>query len=400
MTLIVRADRLIDGSGAEPVSGPTVVVEDDRFAAVGASTPGDGERVDLDGCTLLPGLIDAHVHVTVTGFAAGEPPAVTAGWAFRHLERMLDLGITTARDTGGADGGLVAALDAGLVRGPRLVVCGPLLAQSGGHGDFSPPFVHDPGSHLMCVPGLALGVQLVDGPDQMRAAARLAFKRGARFLKLCVSGGVTSLSDELSDTQFGVDEIRAAVQEAAARGTYVTVHTHNKQGILNALEAGVTCFEHATALDDETAAAIAAVDGAIIPTLTVTHVYESYSWLSEQVRARVVGVGDGMAHAAKLGLATGLLVGSGADLIGADQSQYGMEIPLKAAAIGAMEAIVSATATNARILRMDDIGTVAPGKRADLVAVAGDPLADPWLLADPDNIKLVIKDGRIVKDAR
>lgn len=120
----------------------------------------------------------------------------------------------------------------------------------------------------MGVPGLAVLTHAVSGPDQVREAARLAFKRGAKFLKMCVTGGVTSLTDSLEDVQLTVEEIRAAVEEARARRTYITVHTHNKEGILRGLEAGVECFEHVTALDEETAAAGAAV----VPALTVVEV--------------------------------------------------------------------------------------------------------------------------------
>lgn len=401
MTVIVRGELLIDGTGADPVSGPTVVCEGDRFIEVGTRTPVGSETIDLDGCTLLPGLIDAHSHTSgaaLDGDRDRTPAAVMAAYAFRHLGRMLDLGFTTTRDTGGADGGLAMALDLGLARGPRLIPCGPILTQTGGHADFRPPYVADPCQHHLPIPGLSLGAQNVDGIDAMRAAARMAFKRGARFLKLCVTGGVTSQTDGLEDTQFSVEEIRTAVEEANARHTYVTVHTHNKQGIMNALAAGATCFEHATGLDEEAAEAIKSLGGAIVPTLTVAHIYHSYDFVPESIRARISGVEAGMANAAKLGLAAGILVGSGADLIGPNQTQYGMEIPLKAQAIGAMQAITSATSVNAKILRMaDDIGSVQPGKLADLIAVRGNPLEDPWLLADPDNIALVVKAGQIVK---
>jgi imidazolonepropionase-like amidohydrolase len=273
------------------------------------------------------------------------------------------------------------------------------LVQTGGHAEFRPPFVANPCAHHIGVPGLAVGTHTVDGPDQVRYAARLAFKRGASFIKLCVSGGVTSLSDELEDTQLTVEEIRAAVEEARARRTYVTVHTHNREGILRGLEAGVECFEHATALDEDIAERLAHAGAAIVPTLTVARIYGEYAGqLPPDVIARITGVEAGMQNAVKLGHQAGVLVGGGADLIGADQKRYGMELPLVAEVVGAMKAIETMTLANARVLRVADrLGSVEIGKRADLVAVDGDPLEDPWLFDDPNRIVLVMKSGAVEK---
>jgi imidazolonepropionase-like amidohydrolase len=233
----------------------------------------------------------------------------------------------------------------------------------------------------------------------VRRAARLAFKRGAKLLKMCASGGVTSLSDSLDDTQFTVEEMRAAVQEAHARGTYVTIHTLNNAGVRNGLDAGVECFEHVAELDDETAALVKAAGACVVPTLSVTDVYAGYSsFLPPEVIARVEGVGAGMRRAIEVAHRHGILVGAGADLIGPDQTQYGLETALVAEVVGAAQAIVTMTRDNARVLRISDrVGTVEAGKVADLAAVDGDPLDDPRLLVDPANISLVLKGGSVVK---
>ena len=393
--------RLIDGTGADPVDGVTVTVDDGRFVSVDQSEPSRGDGViDVEGRTLLPGLMNAHSHL---GGIIGEdevPPGEIAAWIFEHCRRLLDLGITTCRETAGLDGGVVQAIEKGIARGPRIIPCGPALVQMGGHADFRPAFVPDPGVYHQGVPGLNVGTHICDGEDAVRSAARLAFKRGARFLKMCASGGVTSVSDALSDTQFTVGEMRAAVEEARARGTYVTVHTHNNPGIMRGLEAGVECFEHATALDDETAQAVAAAGAAIVPTLTVAHVYSTYTdFLTQEIISRIDGVEQGMRNAIKVGQANGVLVGAGADLIGPDQKDYGLETALVAEEVGAMQALITVTRDNARMLRIDDdLGTVEPGKVADLVAVNGDPLDAPRLLADPANVALVLKAGEVVKD--
>jgi imidazolonepropionase-like amidohydrolase len=397
--------RLIDGTGADPVDDTTITVRDGRIVAVDHAAPAAGDEVvDVEGRTVLPGLISAHTHFgAVTSNDGAMPPGEAAAWIFEHLRRALDLGFTTCREVGGIDGGVVGALEKGLVRGPRMIVAGPLLVQMGGHADFRPPFVADPCAYNRDIPGLYQTSYVCDGEADVRAAARLAFKRGARFLKMCASGGVTSVTDSLADTQFSVAEMRAAVEEARARHTYVTVHTLNNAGIRNGLAAGVECFEHCAELDADTAAEVKAAGAAVVPTLTVAHVYRTYTkFLPPEVVARAEGVEKGMRkNALKLAHEHGILVGAGADLIGPDQSQYGMELGLVAEEVGARQAIITTTRDNARVLRIaGEVGTVEPGKVADLIAVSVDPLDDPAALADPRNVTLVVQRGVLRKDLR
>jgi imidazolonepropionase-like amidohydrolase len=403
-TTRVAHARLIDGTGADPVEDATITVAEGRIVCVDHVKPAAGDEViDVEGRTVLPGLISAHTHFGAVTTNDGEmAPGEAAAWIFEHLQRALDLGFTTCREVGGIDGGVVGALEKGLARAPRMIVAGPLLVQMGGHADFRPPFVADPCAYNRDVPGLYQTSYVCDGEAAVRAAARLAFKRGARFLKMCATGGVTSVTDSPADTQFSVAEMRAAVEEARARHTYVTVHTLNNAGIRNGLAAGVECFEHCAELDDETAAAIKAVGAAVVPTLTVAHVYGTYSgFLPPNVIARVEGVEEGMQSALKVAHQHGILVGAGADLIGPDQSQYGMELGLVAEEVGARQAIVTTTRDNARVLRIaNDVGTVEAGKTADLIAVAVDPLEDPADLADPRTVTLVLQGGVVRKDLR
>jgi imidazolonepropionase-like amidohydrolase len=238
----------------------------------------------------------------------------------------------------------------------------------------------------------------------VRRAARTVLRRGATQVKVCVSGGVVSYSDSLEDSQFGVDELRAAVDEALARRTYVTAHAHTVPGIRNGLEAGVECFEHGTFLDEDTVTAMASHGVALVPTLAVLHIVDD-NWremgIPEDLLPRFAGVEEAMAASLKVAFAAGIPIGSGSDLLGPAQNRFGLEISLKARILGPMEAIVSATATNARILRVADrLGTIEPGKEADLIAVTGDPLTDPDLFDDPSRVAVVIKAGRIVKDLR
>jgi imidazolonepropionase-like amidohydrolase len=353
---------------------------------------------------VLPGLIDAHTHLGLVELkAAGSTPvAVIAAHIFRNCELAIESGFTTARDCGGVDGGLARAIEAGLISGPRLFPSGPILCQTGGHGDLTPPFAAHP--HGVAVPGLVQNAIVCDGPEEVRVAARTALRRGATQVKVCVSGGVVSLSDRMEDTQFTVDELRAAVDEADARETYVTAHAHNVRGIRNGLAAGVRCFEHGTFLDEETATALAEAGAWLVPTLAVTRVLveEWQAWgLPKEVVPRMNGVEDAMTRAVKLAYDAGVLIGSGSDLIGSAQIRRGLELVLKARILGPMAAIVSATSANARIIGASDtLGTIEQGKTADLIALSGDPLTDPDVFDDADRVVLVVKNGAVVKDKR
>lgn len=398
--MIVRGATVIDGLGTDPSVRDVAVGEDGAIAAEGA-----GETLDLDGLTLLPGLIDAHTHIAPLNSVRSDEvsAAELAAEMFAILRDALDAGFTTLRDCGGVDGGLVRAVERGLVPGPRIIPAGPILCQTGGHGHMFPPFAGPSRAEEAAVPGLASMSIPCDGPDAVRRGARLAFQRGAKFLKMCVTGGVISHADALTDTQFTVPELRAAVEEANARGTYVTVHAHNNQGVRNALEAGVRGVEHGTMIDAELAAEMVRAGMYVVPTLAVTEMLREHGTevgFEEAIVARLGTVGADMAAAAKIAYDAGVPVGSGSDLTGPGSERRGMEIGLKARTLGADVALASATSVNARILGLADLGTIEPGHRADLVAVDGDPRADPGLLGDPSNVKLVLKDGEIVKDAR
>jgi imidazolonepropionase-like amidohydrolase len=408
VTFQLRGGTLIDGLGGDPLGGATVVVDDGRFAAVEGGSPNGsarGDVVDVDGLTLLPGLIDAHTHFGVVNLTDNRAPAaVTAARIFRNCELALEAGFTTVRDTGGIDGGVAQAVALGLIPGPTILPSGPILCQTGGHGDESPPFSLAHHHHDHGLPGLAELAHPCDGPDQVRVAARNALRRGATQIKVCVSGGVVSFTDRLEDAQFTVEELKAAVEEADARDTYVTAHAHNVKGIRNGLEAGVECFEHGTFLDAETAEAMAAKGAYLVTTFAVTRVFaeKAKDWgIPDEMLPRMAGVEDAMARSLKLAREAGVVVGSGSDLLGPEQDRRGLEILIRSELESPMDAIVATTATNARILRRsDDIGTVEVGKRADIIAVDGNPLTDPKLFDDPSRVVLVVKNGEIVKDLR
>lgn len=402
----LQGATLIDGTGAEPLPHAVVEIDGRVITSVGARAGTGPDVVDLEGLTLLPGLIDAHTHLgAVRG--ASEPVgtvsiAELAGHLFRNCELALEAGFTTCRETGGVDAGIVRAIEQGLLAGPRILPSGAAIAQEGGHGTLMPPF-----SDCFCplaIPGLLQITAMCSGPDDVRLAVRRNFRRGATQIKLMVTGGVVSLTDELNETQLTVEEIRAAVVEADARHTYCTVHAHNPRGVRNAVAAGVRCVEHGTDLDEETAAMMADAGCALVPTLAVARLMasEHARWgLPEMVVPRVRGVEKGMGDALLMARRFGIPIGSGSDLLGSDQNRRGLELVLRSELEDPMTAIRSATLDNARILhRSDRVGSVEPGKLADLVALDGDPLAEPALFDDPARIVLVIKDGSVCKDTQ
>lgn len=411
MSLLLTGATLIDGLGGDPVAGAAVTVENDRITDVGKATsvPADADLVDLSGLTLLPGLIDAHVHIghssEMRAVLNNElSVAERAADIFRTLRETLDAGFTAVRDCGGIDHGVLRTVGRGLVPGPRIWGSASPLVQCGGHGHLGSPFQAPDESFAFRVRGLTAVGRISDGRDEVRKAARECFRQGATFLKMAVTGGVVSIADSLDDTQFSIEEIAVAVEEANARHTYVTVHAHNVAGIHNAVKAGVKCVEHGTGIDEETAAMMAEGGVSLVPTLSIAKVLEEnfdQHGLPPQIRERVGDTMQGMTDGLLAARAAGVPVGSGSDLIGPKQNRRGLEIALKAKILGAMEAIVSATSVNASIMRVaDKIGSVETGKFADLVAVDFDPLAEPELFDRPERVVLVVKNGRIVKDTR
>jgi imidazolonepropionase-like amidohydrolase len=245
---------------------------------------------------------------------------------------------------------------------------------------------------------------LSDGADEMRKNVRETFRRGADFIKLCVTGGVVSTHDAITDTQFTREEIAVAVEEASARGTYVTVHAHNNAGVRNAVEAGVKCVEHGSEINEEVAALMARNGVAHVPTLAVVEQLLRSTeavGLPPAIRDRAVSMRQGQLDALVATRAAGVTVGLGSDMIGPDQSGRSEELLIRAELETPMDALVAATQTNSKILRIDDlIGTLEVGKMADIVAWTTDPLESPKAFTDRDQAAVIFQSGATVKDIR
>jgi len=404
-SLLIHNATLIDGTGADPRAGVSVLVEGGRIARVAPANalakPADATVIDATGHFLLPGLTDAHVHFSATE-ADGRATRPLAAFALRvaaFIEETLDEGFTTVRDAGGLDPAWAQVVAKGLLRGPRILPSGAFLSQTGGHGDWRAPH-QDAIEHG--IGGLLAGFIICDGADEVRKAARDQLRRGATQIKVMASGGAASPTDPIDATQFTVDELRAAVDEARVRDTYVLAHAYHAKSIANCLEAGVRSIEHGNLLDEKTARDMAAEGAFLVPTLVT---YEVLSERGEQLGMatssveKIRYVGASGEESVRIAMEAGVRIGSGSDLLGEPMREKARELVLQARAMGAMGAIVAATRTNAELFALSDrIGTVEEGKQADLILVDGDPLADISVLTDASLIRLVLKEGVVFKD--
>jgi len=399
--------KVLDAEAGTLRDGLGVLVIDGRIAEVGAgiAAPAEARTVDLGGRTLMPGLIDCHVHVvaeTLDLWSNMIAPSSLAGLrAARVMAQMLQRGFTTIRDLGGADHGLVRGVEEGLIPGPRIVICGKGLTTTGGHADLRKRTDDRPG---MMSDRLGSMGYVVDGVDEVRAACRKMIKEGATFIKVMANGGVSSPNDPIHSIQFSRDEISAMVEEAENAGLYVSAHLYTDRAIRRCVELGVHSLEHCNLIEPETAK-LAAESGCIaVPTLVA---YEGL-WLD----GKELGFGD--AEFAKIDVVrrgglrslqimrdAGLPMAFGSDLLGELRKYHCMEFDLLGKVLTPAEIIRSATTIGARLCRMEgEIGTIAKGAHADLLVVDGDPLADLKLLeGDGAHLSAILRAGAFYKGA-
>jgi imidazolonepropionase-like amidohydrolase len=375
---VLSGGQVFDGTGS-PVAAADVVLSEGRIVDVGTGLDGD-EQVNVSGLTLLPGFFDCHVHVMVSGVdlvrRLQRPFSYQFFEAARNLAATLDCGITTVRDAGGADLGVQRAVSDGLIDGPRIQIAISALSQTGGHGDgWLPSGITT--SLMSPHPGRPAG--LVDGPEEMRKRVREIIRAGANVIKVHTSGGVLSPRDSPKHAQFRPDELAALMAEATAAGLPVMAHAQATDGIKNAVQAGVRSIEHGIYLDDEAIDMMLSAGTWLVPTLVAPHAVlraaSAGSQLPEGVLAKAQEVVAAHADAFARAVAAGVKIAMGTDTgVGPHGSNLD-ELPLMAAGGLAPAAVLKATTSSAAELLQaaDETGTIAPGKRADIVVLAGDP---------------------------
>jgi imidazolonepropionase-like amidohydrolase len=405
--LVLENAAVLDAEAGRLLSPRHVVVEGERVAAV-EETPqkaAGARRIDLRLRTLMPGLIDAHVHVAITTMDIGamqhRPVTLVANEARRILERMLRRGFTTVRDAGGADYGLAEAVARGLIDGPHIHYAGRVLSQTGGHGDFRPRA--DGPALCACQIHTSGFSHVADGVPAVRRAAREELRRGASQIKIMASGGVASPSDPIWNLQYSPDEMRAAVEEAESWRTYAMAHAYTPEAIARAVDAGVRTIEHGNLIDRATAQRMAEQGAFLVPTLVTYFKIDELGrklGFPEVSLRKVKDVLDAGLTSLEIARDAGVALGFGTDLLGETHDFQSEEFALRARVLTPAEVIRSATTVNARILKREgEIGVVVPGARADLLVVEGDPLSDVRLLAAPEkSLALILRGGRVVVD--
>ena len=397
--------RVLDTRRGVLRDGLDVRVRGDRIAEIGAglSASGDTQVIALDGRTLMPGLIDCHVHVVAESLDLWSnmiaPSSLAALRSARVMTEALSRGFTTLRDLGGADIGLVQAVEDGLFPGPRLVICGKGLTTTGGHADLRKRTDDRPGLFSDRLGSMGL---IADGVDDVRAACRTMIKEGARFIKVMANGGVSSPNDPIHSIQYSRDEIAAMVEEAENAGLYVAAHVYTDKAIRRCVELGVHSLEHCNLIEPETARMAAEAGCIAVPTLV------AYDALAIEGTALGLGAAEfekietvrqGGLRSLEIMSKAGLPMAFGSDLLGPLRKYHCMEFELLAKVLPPAEIIRSATLIGARLCRLEgEVGEIVAGACADLIVVDGDPLSDISRLGDDGaHMPLVMARGYLHK---
>ncbi|CAN7353665.1 amidohydrolase family protein [Bosea sp. LjRoot9] len=404
---VLKNANVLDLDLGELVPARTVIVENGTIREVGdgaGSPSSDSQVLDLRGRTLLPGLIDAHVHVTAFtadfGTLARSSPAYVTAQSARILNRMLLRGFTTVRDVGGADFGLSKAVEEGLFPGPRLLFGGKALSQTGGHGDLRGPG-HEAYDAAYTQPGLGV---ICDGVPEVRKAARAEIRRGANHIKIMGGGGAASPTDRLDSDQFSEEEIKAVVEEAEMANLYTVVHAYSGRTIERAARLGVRSIEHGNYLDEETAKLLKQRGCFLVPTLITYQMSSRHGaklGMAAESVAKINALISSGIKAVEIAKRHGIPMAYGTDLVGAELHEAQLdEFVLRSEVLSPLELLRSATTVAAELVRLDGrIGRVAAGYCADLIVVEGNPLHDIRVMTRPEqNLRLVMKAGQIVKN--
>jgi imidazolonepropionase-like amidohydrolase len=401
-SILFRNLRLLDPRWDDARDGYEVLVEGDRIREVSDKPvkAAAARVVDCGGRTLMPGLIDCHVHVYLVelGLARLEamPLTLLTAKASKLMREMLDRGFTTVRDTGGADWGIKEAVETGVLAGPRLFISGRPISMTGGHGDSRRRTAVD--EACKCCNALSFVLETADGADGVRKAVREQMRQGADQIKIFVSGGVASPWDPLESLQYSPAEIAAAVEEAHNFGRYVLAHAYTPEAITRAVTAGVRTIEHGNLIDDAAARLMAERGALLVANLVAYYAMKergrSFGMSADQLAKNDLVI-DGGLRSLEIAKRAGVPVAYGSDLLGQLQVDQSREFLLRSEVLSPLEIIRQATLVGADVVRQSDkLGMIEPGAFADLIVVDGDPLKDLGLFQDQGaHLSAIMKGG-------
>ena len=416
MITVLTNGRLLDCVGNEPSEDATVVVEDGVIKDICEGTSDTSAfdlLIDCRGKTIMPGLIDVHSHYAITtndmGGVLFEFPFFTALKIKSQLEKIASAGFTTIKDGGGGHWSHKQAIKDGLIAGPRLQVCGPLMSVTGGHGDFNLRGA----MHFPPTPPYLELMRLVDGEEDCRRAAREQFQKWCDHIKICVTGGCASPNDEAWQVHMTEDEVLAFTREAKAHGRTVMAHSLNDEGNRLAAECGVHTIEHGSFLSAKTAEIMRKKHINLVATIAVVWWAEKYGkerGAAEWFLRKLADPGcspdgasilEGIVRAAKLANEMGVTVGSGSDYFGTMCGGEAMNIKLLVDMVGfsPYQALKTATIINAEIMQLKEkTGSIEIGKWADIIVVDGKPDEDINIITHPEQIPIVMREGVLLKN--
>ena len=386
--------RIVDGVIAEVGPGVGATDSEGGASSEGSAAAPAAAVFDAAGRTVIPGLIDAHFHAYAVSLHSDtiekSPLSYVSLKATVRLRRALERGFTTVRDVAGGDHGLAKAIREGVLASPRYQFTGAGLSQTGGHGDPRDGELDEELQHgCLC--------EVVDGVEAIRYAVRERLHHGAHAIKIMTSGGVISLTDPLRIPQYSADEVRAAVEEATRRGTYVAAHAYSPEAIRHSVENGVRSIEHGNLLDEETAQLMADAGAYLVPTLAAYDAMDrrgtelGLSPISQAKNLEVLGSGK---NAISLARAAGVKIGFGSDLMGDLEDDQLRGLQLQIEVDGVEGALHSATVVNAELLQLEStVGRIAEGFVGDLLILDGDPFADPSVVYDESRPRTVVQGG-------
>ncbi|MCX7914052.1 MAG: amidohydrolase family protein [Thermodesulfovibrionales bacterium] len=406
MLLLFKNCNLLDIKGGEIQPNSDVLIENSEIKEVksGPITIKNSDVIvyNLQGKTVMPGLCDAHVHITAIGLDLNKslklPPSYITAHSLKIGEEMLRRGFTTVRDAGGADWGLAMAIKEGVFQCPRLLYCGHALSQTGGHGDLrfrGEDFIENR------YPSIGSLGRICDGVTEVRKAVRDELRKGATHIKIMVSGGIVSPTDDIHNIQFSIEEIKAAVEEAENANTYVMAHAYTAASIKRALHCGVRSIEHGNLIDEETLDLLIEKNAFLVPTLATYETLYIKDGGFQFPKALIEKAGD-LREKSLISLEKaykkGAKIAFGTDLLGPFHKYQLIEFRLRREIMPPIDIIRSATINCAELFNLQGkIGVIEPGAYADLLVIDGNPLENiEVLMPEKNKIKAILKEGKFI----